>query len=1298
MNSEGGLSEEEIDDDVDEDDELSSDDDEGLEEELQGLQHDLVGRDAAEGVGNAKRIPTSRRRSENPIYGLGLSQFLDQDERPFTTAYNNPLLDKYSAPQHRQEMPQLTVSKRRQRRGQEHTVASKSRGFDPVSNTEHQIRRDSAGSSKSVHFENERPETPATVWRTEDSEEDDEDDEDFEPDEVDGSDKENAPPQDSSEEETEANIGKPAMEDSLASSDSDASESEETSSSGASSSNDTFSDSLSESEPEELSSIQVAASKADSTSSSSGSSSSDSESDSEGVSRSKKADVSPNTSIDDLQTTSQNPAQTQKPPRTGSLRTRKRNQRRRNANKLTELIAMGFLPAGATHKDLRLWRENLGQNIVVNDEAQASANARSPEIEERRKNLLLSLSSENIDLDDAGSNGKQPSVQVEDSSATLKGNNSPRSSNAPVKLPDQATADETVNKDRSPVVLVRDSLEQTEAVSDGYTHHTPPRPTLDNPAISEPTVEGEVSGHNLPHEGSAEDKKTSSGSGLARRTKLDLEGSKRLLFGSLGVRTPKTKQDRDRLQQTLSKDVKPQLQRKLEPDAPEVVSSHVDIDDESWRDKIDLRAVECCYDGIELSTPPFPFVQRWDPQQRKGYRQQTSKRKAKKRKRNNKSFYENQYDDSFNDDSQNKSPRRQGYAPVAAEARFQEAILETCFTDGQGGNDSAELHQNAQDANEQLIRETLYSENEPTKTIEPDDLPDLPADLSTCEPLVKDNCKKGVVVAFKKFEMNLGDQWHPYISDYRIAQVNAFHDGVVDMTYAKRDVPKRKKYYDAVTGERIYGNLEMPDYSDEDGVADESKLSIDLAELIEPIVIQAEEDYNNVDQNQKDSHNRPGQGQDESFETAPDIQHKTLSDEKARTLSRPSEEPEADHKSADNAQNHEQDIEPNAQRSQSSDLHDVTKKTECQASYPEARADIVEETQLQPNTQSRHDISRVFREAGWRSSIGSDVRRQLELQDQDETLLGDQGDKASKRAPSPAFNGFSSPPQSDNHQSSPYQPSSQSSHLESQIPDSAPKETDTSNSGLKTDTSIDYPFLPPIDDGSEYLPSQRQHRSISLEVPSDSTAQALSPPSLRRNQRKALGETPQPSQPFSMSIDKEEAMTFYDGTIDSDSDEFPALFSQRFEERLSQEANVKRESPQEISLSPASKRKTTKTTKSNTRNNIGSQRAAAISRTARNKPPLPSSQALSVDDDDSFWAFNKHVKPPRSQPTQESIVVDLTISSDPVDPIEHDTPYDADESYKPPSSMPEGSGWVKKGKGGASGKGKAEKARRRSQI
>jgi hypothetical protein len=37
-------------------------------------------------------------------------------------------------------------------------------------------------------------------------------------------------------------------------------------------------------------------------------------------------------------------------------------------------------------------------------------------------------------------------------------------------------------------------------------------------------------------------------------------------------------------------------------------------EDDAWRQRIDLRVVECCDHGVQLSTPPFPFYQYWDAQ------------------------------------------------------------------------------------------------------------------------------------------------------------------------------------------------------------------------------------------------------------------------------------------------------------------------------------------------------------------------------------------------------------------------------------------------------------------------------------------------------------------------------------------------------------------------------------------------------------------------------------------------------------------------------------------------------------
>lgn len=95
---------------------------------------------------------------------------------------------------------------------------------------------------------------------------------------------------------------------------------------------------------------------------------------------------------------------------------------------------------------------------------------------------------------------------------------------------------------------------------------------------------------------------------LRPRSKIDLASSRRLLFGALGLKTPKTKEDEKALQAKLMKDVRRSSQGDAIGHAPEkLTSAPAANDDESWRDKIDLRAVECCHDGIKLSTPHSPL-------------------------------------------------------------------------------------------------------------------------------------------------------------------------------------------------------------------------------------------------------------------------------------------------------------------------------------------------------------------------------------------------------------------------------------------------------------------------------------------------------------------------------------------------------------------------------------------------------------------------------------------------------------------------------------------------------------------
>ena len=163
--------------------------------ELEDLQKDVDGdAEVNEGMVQDEVQPQRSTRSRRSPKGLGLLQLLDEDGREFVGQYNNPLLDLYGQDEALSSRPEIKVGKR----GTAHLTQSSSDNIrsilrDPSSSPQRVSRRDSAGSNRSVRFEDAERATPATIRESEDSE--DADDGDFELGEVDESDKENTEPQ-----------------------------------------------------------------------------------------------------------------------------------------------------------------------------------------------------------------------------------------------------------------------------------------------------------------------------------------------------------------------------------------------------------------------------------------------------------------------------------------------------------------------------------------------------------------------------------------------------------------------------------------------------------------------------------------------------------------------------------------------------------------------------------------------------------------------------------------------------------------------------------------------------------------------------------------------------------------------------------------------------------------------------------------------------------------------------------------------------------------------------------------------
>ncbi|KAH6707060.1 hypothetical protein EV126DRAFT_410706 [Verticillium dahliae] len=321
-------------------------------------------------------------------------------------------------------------------------------------------------------------------------------------------------------------------------------------------------------------------------------------------------------------------------------------------------------------------------------------------------------------------------------------------------------------------------------------------------------------------------------SAASRRTKLNVDAGRRMLFGALGLRNPKTKADEEKLRTKLMKDVRPHINPRVTDaegcQAAAVVQATEEVeaeDPDAWRQKINCSAVECCDEGIELSEPPFPFVQRWDPQQQ--YDPSQKKGKRKRPQRNASQFYQEE-------DSQAWKKQRYSFGDDSHDASYA--------TEGDFTQDDIVLQYD--DAPEE---EAPPAQKAPANRHVPDveDLPSLPADLSTLKDLAPGEAKPYMVITWKQWLLSGQTNWQPQLSNVTAVVVKVAGNNGADLRLllAMRDrgLDKPEKTYDQGTGKRIYDKFEAPDMDedeDEDDV-DDGYRDVQFSELIEPKIILA---------------------------------------------------------------------------------------------------------------------------------------------------------------------------------------------------------------------------------------------------------------------------------------------------------------------------------------------------------------------------------------------------------------------------------------------------------------------------
>lgn len=279
-----------------------------------------------------------------------------------------------------------------------------------------------------------------------------------------------------------------------------------------------------------------------------------------------------------------------------------------------------------------------------------------------------------------------------------------------------------------------------------------------------------------------------------QRRSLDVASTRRLLFGSLGVRTPRSKAEEEATRKKLAGKFRESTHQQAEQPPAEPQESEPEVD---WREKLILGATECVFDDIELSTPPFPFQQRWDEEA--GYIIQQRKGRNKKRKR-----------------------RQQ------PQVYDEEADVNGDYY----GDDDMQLNY---DDTEQPgeMDETTTRMAEDTE----DDLPELPSDASSLPGLAEKDLKPGLVLAFKQLDVSKETNWQPMVSDYRIAVVSdVFENNILNIQLAKA-YRRQPKDEDAEEGPFKYSGFEMPGMDDEG--EDDGFREVPFDDLIEPKLLRA---------------------------------------------------------------------------------------------------------------------------------------------------------------------------------------------------------------------------------------------------------------------------------------------------------------------------------------------------------------------------------------------------------------------------------------------------------------------------
>ena len=519
-------------------------------------------------------------------------------------------------------------------------------------------------------------------------------------------------------------------------------------------------------------------------------------------------------------------------PGEGAPKTQERNARRRDSKRLKKLKEAGKLPDKATISDLHDWQTTNSPEQASQGSASASHGVPAGTIAQFAPTNNSELRIENTNNETrAGAEVEQTPVDQPEVSVSLSKRQKKKQKKAAREAEEMAK-----ESDRQQL------LSAIEAGGIEITEETRPQKRGNQKKISTQIakqVEAEqhsamaTVSESMDH-GDVTVEEPSPAS-TPRRSRLNVAGLQRMVFSSLGLRVPKTQEERDRAQEKLSNRAKRnipatedlesalnggptngahangisqpnQIPDDIDGTPPDDIDGTPlgdfhpeDQDLNSWKSKIELTAVECCEEGITYSTPPFPFYQRWDA----AHRSYKKKRQAGKTR------------GPYMEDRSRKKMKTQDFYETYDKYNVN------------GDGDALDY------GDEEYWEEGALLDGGVTDTsVEDDGFPTLPEKLDGCAALLEDNANVNDFIAYTELACDESTNWQP-LAVNRLAKIVERQEtnGNGKRWTLKMSSRDRKARVFDEEGNRVYSKFEMPSEDEEDDAGDEGVREVGWMDL-----------------------------------------------------------------------------------------------------------------------------------------------------------------------------------------------------------------------------------------------------------------------------------------------------------------------------------------------------------------------------------------------------------------------------------------------------------------------------------